>query len=57
MLPAVGSAAAISASANARTHERVLTMVHDVKVACGPPVIMTQPNRIGIPEKKLMHCI
>lgn len=32
-------------------------MVHDVKAACGPPVIMTQPNRIGMPETKFMHSI
>jgi hypothetical protein len=31
--PAVGSAAAISARANARTHDTVLTIVHDVKAA------------------------
>lgn len=57
MPPAVGSAAAISARAKARTHERVLTIVHDVKAAWGPPVIMTQPNRIGMPETKFMHWI
>ena len=52
----VGSAAAISARAKASTHEILLTIVHDVKAACGPPVIMTQPNRIAMPETKFMHC-
>ena len=57
MPPAVGSAAAISARDSATTHETVLTIVHDVKAVCGPPVVMTQPNRIGMPETKFIHCI
>jgi hypothetical protein len=40
----------------ATKHDIVLTMVHDVTAACGPPVIMTQPNNTGRPETKFIHC-
>lgn len=55
MPPAVGKAAAISASTRDTQKDKPPTIVQLAKADSGPPVYMTQPKRTGMPDMKFME--